>query len=208
MQRLSFPILPVLMIACLARGAADDKPAQSDDSPAGEYIEYRAQPELGRVTVTDCAVRGKKSVEYLTKNAAELAKGGIFPCLDEATKRQIYQRTAKVGDRKIDTLIVVYPPKGKGDDAVPGTQQLVIRVNGRKKVDCTIGTSADGDLWVSEVTVHAEDGTLEIRALTADGEELGVPEEWESLDDPTVITDDSFFEDLPEDGKGKEPEKA
>ena len=57
-------------------------------------------------------------------------------------------------------------------------------------------------MWVSQVVVHPEDGTLEIRALTADGEELTLPDAWLSLDDRTLITDDSFFEDAPPEGGG------
>ena len=185
--------------------AKPDKPGPSDKPdddrgagpPAGEYIEYRAQPELGRLTIADCAVRGQRPVEYLTRHADELEKKGIFACTDDK-QRHIYRRTEKIGERKIDTLIVVSPPAGDGDDAIPGAEQLVVRVNGHKKIDCTIGTSADGGLWVSEVVIHADDGTLEVRALTDEGEELTLPEDWESLDNPTVITDDSFFEDVPE----------
>jgi hypothetical protein len=195
--------------------AEPDKPGPSekpDDSraagpPAGEYIEYRAQPEFGRITIADCAVRGQRPVDYLTRHADELEKKGIFACTDDK-QRHIYRRTETVGERKIDTFIIVSPPAGDGDDAVPGTQQLVVRVNGHKKLDCTIGTSADGGLWISEVVIHADDGTLEIRALTDEGEELTLPEDWESLDNPIVITDDSFFEDVPEEMPGRKPVKA
>jgi hypothetical protein len=181
--------------------------ARATDAAAGEYIEYRSQPELGRVTIADCAVRGQRPLDYLTKHADELEKRGIFACTDDK-QRHIYRRTETVAERKIDTLVVVSPPTGDGDDEVPGTQQLVVRVNGHIKINCTIGTSADGGLWVSEVVIHADGGTLEIRALTDDGEELTLPEDWESLDNPTVITDDSFFEDVPEEMPGRKPVKA
>ena len=55
----------------------------------------------------------------------------------------------------------------------------------------------DGELWVNQVVIFPENGTIEVRALTGDGEEIGLPEAWESLDDATVITDDSFYEDEP-----------
>jgi hypothetical protein len=186
-----------------------EKPDKSRGAgpPAGEYIEYRAQPELGRITISDCAVRGQRPVDYLVKHTDELEKKGIFPCTDD-TKRHVYRRSETLGERKVDTLVVVSPPTGDGDDAAPGTQRLVVRVNGHIKINCTIGTSADGALWVSEVVIHADDGTLEIRALTDEGEELTLPEDWESLDNPTVITDDSFFEDMPEEMPGRKPVKA
>jgi len=186
-----------------------DKPddARPAGPPTGEYIEYRSQPELGRVTIADCAVRGQRPLDYLTKHADELEKKGIFPCTDDK-QRHIYRRTETVAERKIDTLVVVSPATGDGDDEVPGTQHLIVRVNGHIKVNCTIGTSADGALWVNQVVIHPDDGTLEIRALTDEGEELTLPEDWESLDNPTVITDDSFFEDVPEEMPGRKPVKA
>ena len=177
------------------------------EASSGEYIEYRSQPELGRITISDCAVRGAKSTEYLTRHAEELANRGVFACTDDA-KPHAYVRREKVAGWAVDTLVVVYPPRGEGDDAVPGSQRLIVRINGRKKVDCSIGTSADGELWVSGVTIHAEDGTLEFRALTAEGEELSLPEDWEALDDATVITDDSFFEDVPDDPSRQLPIKV
>lgn len=177
------------------------------EASSGEYIEYRSQPELGRITISDCAVRGPRSAEYLTRHADELAKRGVFACTDDA-KPRVYTRREKVAGWAIDTLVVIYPPRGEGEDAASGSQRLVVRVNGHKKVDCSIGTSPDGELWVSEVTIHPEDGTLEFRALTADGEELSLPEDWEALDDPTVITDDSFFEDPPDDPSRQPPIKV
>src|SRR3954452_11258775 len=154
-------------------------------------------------------------------HADELSKQGVFACPDD-DRRHVYRRSERMAGRKIDVLVVVEPPpvdagdekgdkgekeekgdKNGGDDAdAVGTQHLIIRVDGRRKVDCTIGTSADGELWVSQVVVHAEDGTLEIRALDADGEELTLPDAWLSLDDRTLITDDSFFEDAPPEGGG------
>ena len=47
----------------------------------------------------------------------------------------------------------------------------------------------------------------EIRALSGDGEELSIPESQESLDNPAVITDQSFYEDDPEE-PGKGPVRA
>jgi len=172
-----------------------------------EYIEYRSSPELGHITISNGSVRGEARVKHLSGRADELAKKGIFPCTDEK-RPQVHRRREKMGGRTIDTTIIIRPPTGEGDEGEYWTQRLVVSIDGRRKLNCTIGTTADGELWVSQVVLHPEDGTLTILALTADGLELGLPEGWDSLDDPHVITDDAFFEDAPPEGPGGQPLKA
>jgi hypothetical protein len=171
------------------------------DGDEAEYIEYRASPELGHITISNGAVRGERPVKHLRERADELAKKGIFPCTDEKRPR-VHRRREKMGGRTIDSTVVIQPPTGEGDGGEYWTQRLLVSIDGRRKIDCAIGTTADGELWVSQVVIHPEDGTLSILALCADGFELGLPEGWDSLDDPHVITDDAFFEDAPPEGPG------
>ena len=218
-------IVPVLVIlaafTCPALSAAPGRkpgtqPAPPDRRPQAEagaeeheaeYIEYRASAELGHITISNGAVRGEARVKHLRGQADELAKKGIFPCADEKRPR-VHRRREKMGGRTIDTMVVIQPPTGEGDGGEYWTQRLVVSIDGRRKINCTIGTTADGELWVSQVVLHPEDGTLSILALSADGFELGLPEGWDSLDDPHVITDDAFFEDAPPEGPGGQPLKA
>ena len=199
---------PLLAVVAACAGFAGVARAEQ---PTAEYIEYRAQPELGRVSISDNTVRGKKAVEHLTAHAAELEKKGIFACTDEE-KPHAYRRREKLAGRKIETFVVILPPApaegDPGDEEGPDdepatTQRLIVRVDGRTKIACSIGTSSSGELWVSQVIIHPEEGTIEIHALTSEGEELTLPDDWLSLDDRTLITDQSFFEDEP-DVRGEE----
>jgi hypothetical protein len=192
------------------RPAPPDQRPQADagaEEHEAEYIEYRASAELGHITISNGSVRGEVRVKHLSSRADELAKKGIFPCTDEKRPR-VHRRREKMGGRTIDTAIIIRPPTGEGDDGEYWTQRLFVSIDGRRKLNCTIGTTADGELWVSQVVLHPEDGTLTILALSADGLELGLPEGWDSLDDPHVITDDAFFEDAPPEGPGGPPLKA
>jgi hypothetical protein len=172
-----------------------------------EYIEYRSSADLGHITISNGSVRGEARVKHLAAHADELAKKGIFPCTDVKRPR-VHRRREKMGGRAIDTTVIIQPPTEEGDGGEYWTQRLLVSIDGRRKIDCTVGTTADGELWVSQVVIHPEDGTLTILALTADGFELGLPEGWDSLDDPHVITDDAFFEDAPPEGPGGPPLKA
>jgi len=74
---------------------------------------------------------------------------------------------------------------------------VTVTVDGRKKVDCSIGQSVEG-LFVYGVTIFPEDGTVEVSAVADDGTELLPPEQFESLDEPGVITDEAL-QPIPED---------
>jgi hypothetical protein len=171
---------------------------RAERKPAGDataqYIEYKCVPELGQINITDCSVRGEKSVKYLQDHAKDLAARGIYPCTDDG-EQHCYPNSSKVAGHTVESVIVIDPPTGEGENGQYWTQRLVLRVDGRKKINCTLGTSADGNLWVSRITIHPEDGTIEARAINGDGTELTLPEDYESIDDPHVITDDDFFAD-------------
>jgi hypothetical protein len=186
--------------------AQPESPGSPGESPVppdkdGEFFECRSLPDLGQITFTDNAVRGAKRVQYLKEHASALAEKGIYACADEA-KRHVYRTSEKVGDRTIESAVIIDPPTNEGDNGDYFTGRLIVKVDGRRKIDCTIGTTADGELWVNKVTIHVEDGTVEIHALSGDGNEMNIPEAQESLDDPRVITDQSFYDDEPETGGG------
>ena len=180
-------------------GSPEEQPAPPDRD--GEFFECRSLPELGQIIFSDNAVRGVKQVKYLKSHASVLAEKGIYACADEA-KRHVYHHSQKIGERTIESAVVIDPPTHEGDNGDYFTGRLLVNVNGRRKIDCTIGTTADGELLVSRVVIHVDDGTVEIHALSGDGNEMDIPEAQESLDDPRVITDQSFYDDDPDMGGG------
>jgi len=169
--------------------APADAPADGDaDEPeewAAEYIEYRSMPELGTISVADGMVRGRKPVEYLRSHVKELAARNIFPCTDEK-RRRTYRRTEEFADHRFDTVVTIVPPKDKDGD---WTRHVTIRVDGRKKLDCSMGDSPDGDVTVYGITLFPEDGTIEVAAVNSDGEEIYPPKDFDQIAHPGVITD-------------------
>ena len=191
-----------------ARPPAADAPAPDppDAPPAAEewiaeYVEYRCQPDLGHITVSDGVVRGRRSVEYLRSHTKELAARGIFPCTDEQRRRS-YRRTDEVAGHQFETLVVIAPPADKDGD---WKRRVTVLVDGRKKVDCSVGDSPDGEVFVYGVTLFPEDGTVEVAAVDADGVELFPPLELESIDHPGVITDDVLQPDSGEADDTRKP---
>ena len=165
-------------------------PSRADDMVA-EYVEYRCVPELGHITISDGIVRGRKPVQYLRSHAKELAARGIFPCTDERRRRS-YRRTDEMAGHKFETLVVIMPP---ADEESDWTRRVTVLVDGRKKLDCSVGDSPDGEVFVYGVTIFPEDGTIEVAAIDADGQEVYPPRELELIDNPGIITDDTLQPD-------------
>lgn len=156
-----------------------------------EYVEYRCMPDLGHITVSDGIVRGRKPVEYLRGHGKELAARGIFPCTDTARRRS-YRRTDKVAGLTFETLVTITPP---ADEEGAWSRRVTVLVDGRKKVDCSVGDSPDGQLFVYGVTIFPEDGTVEVAAVDVDGQELFPPAAFETIDHAGVITDETLQPD-------------
>jgi len=184
-----------------ARAPAD--PAPDEDQPeewVAEYVEYRCMPELGHITISDGVVRGKKPVEYLRSHEKELAARGIFPCAGK--RRRAYRRTDEVGGHKFETLVVILPPKDKDED---WTRRATVLVDGRKKLDCSIGDSPDGDIYVYGVTIFPEDGTIDVSAVDSDGEEVYPSKELAQISNKGVITDDTLQPDPDDEDDAPKP---
>ena len=186
----SLLLVTALLPSAMARAPQErpGEPAKPEET-AAEYVEYRCLPELGQITIADGVVRGRKSVARVKAHVRDLAKRGFYPCVDRG-RAHSYRRTDEVDGHRFDTVISITPPAGN-DEEDDWERRVVVTVDGRKKVDCSIGQSADG-LFVYGVTIYPEDGTVEVAAVADDGTELLPPAEFELLDDPGIITDDTL----------------
>ena len=107
-----------------------------------------------------------------------------------------------MGGRTFDTVVATAPP-ADGDSG--WTRRITVSVDGRKKIDCSIGDSPDGELFVYGVTVFPEDGTIEVAAVAADATEVFPPAEREMNDNPGVITDGVLEPAVDDGGAGTQP---
>ena len=182
--------------AAVARDDDDNPPGRETPETFAEYVEYRCLPELGQITISDGIVRGRRTVASVKAKAKELSRRGVFPCVDR-DQPHAYRRRDEMSGRRFDTVIVITPPAADGSEDDDWGRRVTVSVDGRRKVDCSIGQSPDG-LFVYGVTIFPEDGTVEVAAVADDGTELLPPEEFESIDDPGVITDETL-QPVPED---------
>jgi len=198
--RRALSLFTLIIVPAVAAAPAEDPKKEDEEIPTAEYVEYRHLPELGQITISDGEVRGAKSVARVQAHSRELAKKGIFPCVDE-DKPHVYRRTDELDGRKFETVVIINPPEDEDSD---WTRHLTVRVDGRKKVDCSIGSSPDGEVFVSGVTIYPEEGTVEVAASDDDGETLLPVGELEELNNSGVITDDTL-QPPPEDEEPAKP---
>jgi hypothetical protein len=158
-----------------------------------EYVEYRVQPELGQISILIGSVEGARTVERVGKSADALARRGILVCSGDAP-RAVY-RAGTFNGHRIDTLIVALPPEDPEEPDATWSRWLLMNVDGHPKVECSLGDAgSEANLFVFGVQVFPDDGLLSFSATDGEGNELVVAEAACSLDDDTLITNDSFEE--------------
>ena len=101
-----------------------------------------------------------------------------------------------------ETLVVIAPP---ADEDADWTRRVTVLVDGRKKLDCSLGDSPDGEIFVYGVTIFPDDGTIQVAAVDADGFEVFPPQEFERINDPGVITDETLLPDMAQDDPAPRP---
>jgi hypothetical protein len=182
----------------------DANAAAGDDDTVADYVEYRSIPELSQIQISTGIVRGKSAVERLKKGCEEFAKRGIYPCVDTSSPK-VYRRSETMDGHKIDMVLTIDPPppgqkkkkkdqdNGGGDEDEPSwIRHVVVRIDGHKKFNCSIGDSPTDELVVYGLSIYPEDGTVDAAASDVDGYELTLPDDATKMDSSTVITDDIF----------------
>jgi len=104
-----------------------------------EYIEYRHQPLLGKITIISSKVNGQKYVDYVKANWKELSENNIFTHGKYGSdKKRRFDRSVMIGKRKIDIILEIYPPGGSGMGGALPTTRLKVAIDGKPKIDCNM----------------------------------------------------------------------
>jgi hypothetical protein len=210
-------VFALLVASCAhVRAAGDDPKAKNeappnqattepsdavDDDALADYVEYRSIPELSQIQISTGVVRGKAAVERMKNRCDEFTKRGIYPCLDKSGPK-IYRRSETMDGHRIETVLTIEPPppgSSKKDDSGGADDQestwirhVLIRIDGHRKFNCSIGDSPTDELVVYGISIYPEDGTVDAAASDFDGYELTLPKDATKMDSPTVIRDDTF----------------
>ncbi len=158
------------------------------------YVEYRSNPLLGSIKITQGLVRGLKYSEYMGNrvNMAKLASNNIFSCED--SKPHTYIRTAKLDNHIVVTIIEIDPAPGHGYGGALAPEHIKITIDNKTKIDCTFGYAPWLDnLNVKEIAIYPQDGIININANSEHKTSSKDKTLWEAMtfiNNPIIVTDE------------------
>jgi hypothetical protein len=155
-----------------------------------DYVEYRCQPNLGKITILTSFVRGVRAVDYISDNWDIMEKENIFihgPHF--VMEARVFERSDKIGDNQINSTFTLYPPRGMGMGGALPTTYLTVEIDGVKKIDCNIGCFPGSYVEVTQITICPEDDAIFIDAADRiTGEKFS--DHFINISDPTIITNE------------------
>src|SRR4029079_15761247 len=100
---------------------------------------------------------------------------------------KVYRRSETMDGHVIETVLTIDPPppgaakkdedRGADDHETTWIRHIVIRIDGHKKFNCSIGDSPTDELVVSGISIYPEDGTVDAAASDFDGSERTLPKQ-------------------------------
>jgi hypothetical protein len=159
-----------------------------------DYIEYRYQPKLGKITILSSFVRSAEYADYVSDDWEELAKENIFVHGAYHTgEKRVFERSNTIGKYKIDTILTLYPPEGPGMGGALPTTYLQVTINGKKKIDCNIGYFPGGNEEVEHIMICPEDDAIFIKAFDRVKSEK-ICDRFIAISDPEIVTNEYIKE--------------
>ena len=155
-----------------------------------DIVTYRENKELNYIEISSNIVLGEAAVDYLEKNKEQMEKQGVFQQVWFSEPEQ-HIREAKFKEQKIKTVITMFPPAGRGAGGGVPTQNVEIFIDGRKKIDCTIGSNSRKGIVIDRIIMHIDPkyGLFDIIAHTVFDKFLSCPSGWQWFEDKNIITD-------------------
>ena len=162
-----------------------DAPSESDDDAIADYVEYRSVPELSQIQISTGVVRGE-----VGRGADEAASRQVCQARDLPVLRQVRRGEGLPAQRDDGRACDRDDPHdrpaaagleeegrcGGADEQEPTwVRRVMIRIDGHKKFNCSIGDSPTDELIVYGISIYPEDGTCDAAASDFDGYELTLP---------------------------------
>lgn len=154
-----------------------------------DYVEYRYQPKLGKITISYNQVRSEKYVDYLSENWKDLADRDIFTFGSYGSKEsRVFKRNSVVDGYEIDTVLTVYSPAGMGMGGAYPTFEIQVFIDGKEKINSHIGYLPGGNYLVSRVTIHPNDEAIFVDAKYLVNSDA-VCDDFIRMTDSEIVTD-------------------
>ena len=142
-----------LMIVCLAMGTVL---VRADVSYP--IIEYRVLRPIAQVRLTAGFIHDPGLQAQVVAERAGFEQQGIVLLQVDSVRRVV--RDEKLAGHSVKTELSLYPPAGRGYKGAMSTADIIITVDGKKRVDCPWDA---GVIELSDLSVLPVDGFVSVR---------------------------------------------
>lgn len=120
-------------------------------------IEYRKLEQLGQIRVTAGIVHDPAIQDRMFANFASFDRQGLILVAGDSGRE--FSRSEKIGTHTVETRIRVFPPTGRGFGGGLGTADILVTVDGAKRVDCPF---AHPEVGLDDVAILPADGMITV----------------------------------------------
>jgi hypothetical protein len=120
-------------------------------------IEYRALGPLGQVRLTTGFVHDPKTQKTMLGRLGFFDQQGLILVAGQSVRE--FKRRETVGSHSVETTIHVYPATGRGYRGGLATADIVVTVDGKRRIDCPY-TSASVEL--ADIGILPIDGFISV----------------------------------------------
>ena len=122
-------------------------------------IEYRVLSSIGQVRLTQGFVHDPDTQTYMLGRLASFDEKGVILVAGNTPRE--FKRRETIGSHSVETVIRVYPTTGEGYGGGLATANIVVTVDGRKRIDCPW---IQQPIELADVSIAPVDGMISIAA--------------------------------------------
>lgn len=126
-------------------------------------IEYRVLGPIGQVRLTASLVHDPQTQKTMLDHLPSFDKDGLILVAGGSVRE--FRRRETIGSHSVETDIHVYPATGRGYRGGLATADVVVTVDGKKKIDCPY---VGGPVELADVGISPVDGTISISGSDGD----------------------------------------
>jgi hypothetical protein len=120
-------------------------------------IEYRVLAPIGQVRLTTSFVHDPATQKSMLSRLAYYDRQGLILVAGDSVRE--IRRRERIGSHSIETTIHVYPATGRGYGGGLATADVVVKIDGKQRVDCPyVGLPVE----LADVDISPADGTISV----------------------------------------------
>ena len=120
-------------------------------------IEYRVLGQIGQVRVTTGFVHDPETQRSMLARLASFDQQGLILVAGDSVRE--FRRRETIGSHSMETTIQIYPAVGHGYRGGLATADILVTVDGKKRIDCPYDR---GPVELADIGVAPVDGRISV----------------------------------------------